>query len=228
MNSVRSRPSRGLVVGVIVLSVAMAGTAIAGPDAITRALTKSKVKQISKKQANKQIKKKASGLSVASADTATRAGSAAQVDTLQVDPVNVEATVSPEADAPETELLAHGPFTIYAKCYLEGGFVFGRVYVRTTEAGAVLESDNDTLNGDGDGYLNPNTLEEFRQIETDVGASANDAQSQSSYFDVVLDSTKLQGEVATYAKNGTLPAGNGTYGPGNRCIFDAYATQTAG
>ena len=46
----RMRPSAGLGVGVLALSVARVGTAIVGPDAITKALTKGKVKKISKKQ----------------------------------------------------------------------------------------------------------------------------------------------------------------------------------
>lgn len=44
------------------------GGAVAGPEALNK-ITKSKVKSIAKKQANKQIKAKAPGLSVANADT---------------------------------------------------------------------------------------------------------------------------------------------------------------
>jgi len=51
------RPSPAMIVAVIALSGALAGTAIAGPDAITSALTKSKVKKIAAKQAKKQIKR---------------------------------------------------------------------------------------------------------------------------------------------------------------------------
>jgi hypothetical protein len=75
-----SRPSPALVVAVIALTAAFAGTAIAGPDAITSALNKAKVKQIAKKQgkkqANKQIRKKAPGLSVANAVNAQNATNA--------------------------------------------------------------------------------------------------------------------------------------------------------
>jgi hypothetical protein len=66
-----------MVVAVVALTFALAGTAIAGPDAITSAVTKSKVKKIAKQQANKQIKKKAGGLSVANAQNAVNATTAA-------------------------------------------------------------------------------------------------------------------------------------------------------
>jgi hypothetical protein len=79
-----SRPSPAMVVAVIALTGALAGTAIAGPDAITSAVTKSKVKKIAKQQANKQIKKKAGGLSVANAQNATNATTAANANAPSV------------------------------------------------------------------------------------------------------------------------------------------------
>jgi hypothetical protein len=55
----RRRPSPALVVAVVALAAAVAGTAIAGPDLMTRAVSTAKVKKIAKQQASKQIKKKA-------------------------------------------------------------------------------------------------------------------------------------------------------------------------
>ena len=69
----RSRPSPAMVVAVVALSLALAGSAVAGTGALDKAITKSKVKQISKKQANKQIDKRAPGLSVANAVNAQNA-----------------------------------------------------------------------------------------------------------------------------------------------------------
>jgi len=63
-----SKPSPALVVAVVALVAAVAGTAMAGPTASTSALNKKKAKAIAKKQANKQINKRAPGLSVANAD----------------------------------------------------------------------------------------------------------------------------------------------------------------
>jgi hypothetical protein len=69
-----SRPSPALVLAALALVFAMVGTAIAGPDAISNKITKSKVKKISKKQANKAIDAAAPGLAVASAESAASAG----------------------------------------------------------------------------------------------------------------------------------------------------------
>lgn len=64
-----SRPSPVFIVAVLALVAAFAGTAIAGPDAISNKVTKSKVKTIAKKQINKA----APGLSVAEAKKAENA-----------------------------------------------------------------------------------------------------------------------------------------------------------
>jgi hypothetical protein len=65
-----------MVVAVIALTGAFTATAVAGPDAITSAVTKKKVKRISKKQANKAIDQRAPGLRVAHANTAGHADTA--------------------------------------------------------------------------------------------------------------------------------------------------------
>jgi hypothetical protein len=83
MNELRKwRPSTTMIVVAIALTGVLATTAIAGPGAITSTLTKSKVKAIAKKQANKQISRRAPGLSVASAQTAQSAGNAQNADKL--------------------------------------------------------------------------------------------------------------------------------------------------
>jgi hypothetical protein len=69
MEGLTSRPSPAIVVAVVALVAALAGTAVAGPDASTSAINKKKVKKI----ASKQIKKLAPDLSVASADQAANA-----------------------------------------------------------------------------------------------------------------------------------------------------------
>jgi hypothetical protein len=50
-----SRPSPAMVVAVLALVAALAGTAVAGPDASSSAINKKKVKKIATKQAAKQI-----------------------------------------------------------------------------------------------------------------------------------------------------------------------------
>ena len=51
----RSRPSPAIIVAVVALIAALAGTALAGPSASTSVVTKSKVKKIAKKQANRAV-----------------------------------------------------------------------------------------------------------------------------------------------------------------------------
>ena len=63
-------PSPALIVAAIALIFAIAGTAIAGPDAISNKITKAKVKKIAKKQANKVLDSRESSLNVNSAKTA--------------------------------------------------------------------------------------------------------------------------------------------------------------
>jgi hypothetical protein len=79
--SAGSRPSPAMIVAVVALSFALAGSAVAGTDALDKAINKSKVKKISKKQANKQINKKAPGLSVANAVNAENAVNATNAET---------------------------------------------------------------------------------------------------------------------------------------------------
>jgi biotin carboxyl carrier protein len=72
----QARPSPALIVAILALVAAVAGTAVA-QQATTSQVTKKKVKKISKKQANKQINQREGGLNVNSAetaDTATNAG----------------------------------------------------------------------------------------------------------------------------------------------------------
>lgn len=74
-----SRPSPALVVAGAALVIALAGTAVADPLAVTSVLNKKEKKQV-KKIANGQIKKLAKDLSVATAANATNAQNAANAD----------------------------------------------------------------------------------------------------------------------------------------------------
>jgi hypothetical protein len=71
----KKRPSGALVVAVIALVFAVVGTAVAANDgSVFPKLTKSKVKQIAKKQATKQLKANVSNSHVNLADQATTVG----------------------------------------------------------------------------------------------------------------------------------------------------------
>jgi hypothetical protein len=79
MNQARMQ-SPAILVAILALVAALAGTAIAGPTA-TVSVSKKKVKKIAKKQAIKQINKLAPALSVASAETANTADTAGSAAT---------------------------------------------------------------------------------------------------------------------------------------------------
>ena len=83
----KRRPSAAMIVAVIALVLGLGGAAIAAD------LSKSQVKKIAKKQANKQITKRAPGLSVA------KAGQADTAD-IALSPV-AYATVAPNGDVIE-------------------------------------------------------------------------------------------------------------------------------
>ena len=72
----RKRPSAAMIVAAVALCFALVGTAVAGTDSVSRALTKSKVKKIAKKQADKALKANVSGSHVNLADQATNANNA--------------------------------------------------------------------------------------------------------------------------------------------------------
>jgi hypothetical protein len=55
MTRITARPSPALIVAVVALVAALAGTAIAGPGASSSAITKAKVKKVANKQINKRI-----------------------------------------------------------------------------------------------------------------------------------------------------------------------------
>ena len=87
-----ARPSPAIVVAVLALVAAVAGTAVAGPGASTSKITKKKVTKI----ADKEIKKLAPGLSVAHADTADTANTAGNATQLG----NVTYVKGPENSVP--------------------------------------------------------------------------------------------------------------------------------
>jgi len=76
-----ARPSPAIVVAVVALVAALAGTAIAGPSATT-SISKKSVKKTAKKEAAKYFDANIGGASVASAASATNADSAANASQL--------------------------------------------------------------------------------------------------------------------------------------------------
>jgi hypothetical protein len=149
-----SRPSAAIVVGVLALVAALAGTALAGSDATTSAPSKKKVKKIAKRQAKKQIKKLAPGLSVAHAETANTANTANSATQAQnagtanrVRPVKVNFAASANA-APRT-FLNQGGVRIRGDC--EAGHA--RLTASSTANNGTLKLD--FVDGDGNTSSSP-------------------------------------------------------------------------
>jgi hypothetical protein len=104
-----------MVVAAVALIFAVAGTAIAGPGAISNKISKSKVKKIAKKQINKA----APGLSVAHAQTAGSADSATNADAVNGQRlVKVLAKIPVGSD--DATIATFAGFTISASCTATG------------------------------------------------------------------------------------------------------------
>lgn len=139
----------------------------------------------------------------------------------------VAATSGPSFDAARTAAPAHqmfasGPLSVYGKCFTDttGPTTHAYTYVATTQAGSVFVGNNDSLWGDP--FLDPSTDEEEREI-MNASVSTNSSGGWRSIFQIAApDGASLQGEVAMYAKNGSLPGGNGIYGTGDSCVFSGF------
>lgn len=89
-------PSPLLIVTAAALLIAFAATAIAGPDALRKAVTKSQVKKIATKEADKRVKALAPSLTVARSGTAGAADSATDAANLGGKPASAYATSAGE------------------------------------------------------------------------------------------------------------------------------------
>ena len=129
--------------------------------------------------------------------------------------------------APETVLYTKGQLSITAKCFtnLLGPQTYARVYIKTSADGAVLSSDQNNLEGGASiSYLNSTTIEDNRYIAQSAASVAAgrfvDGDPEYGLFAALgVDSTALQGQVITGAKNGAPAGGNGPWGAGNSCVF---------
>jgi hypothetical protein len=76
-----TRPSPATLVAAVAVTLALAGTALAGPDAVSERITKAKVRSIAANQADKRITARAPNLSVDHASTADNSQTAANAQT---------------------------------------------------------------------------------------------------------------------------------------------------
>lgn len=132
MNFTSRLPSPALVVASIALCAAVAGGAIAGTHTAPRAkLTKSSVKKIAKKSADKEIVAKAPGLSVARAQTAASADSVSTVGVTRVVKLTPGQTQT---------VFSKGPLSFVASCVTGGGASRNlTLMLKSAEAGSAYD-----------------------------------------------------------------------------------------
>lgn len=130
--------------------------------------------------------------------------------------------------APRVELFRVAPFTIYAKCFSDPGSTFARVYIATTQPGAIYQGDSGRLSGNP--FLNPGTAEPDREVnETSTASNAAEFYGMHSTEVSAMSpsGTVIEGRIPFAVKRGTLPGGNGIYGGGNVCLFAGDLTVFA-
>ncbi len=244
MKRLKDQITPALLISVLALFVALGGGAYA-------ALGKNSVgsKQLKKNAVTtKKIKNKA--VTGAKIKKKTITGSRIKANTLGVVPeadtitgysrfgvVKVTATDggvdydTAEAASPELELGSAPPFTIYAKCFNdpEGEDTYGITYIKTSENGAILDADEDTLDGDSD-FLDVDTEEQRRELMyDDVGDNEATFYGMHSNEAIAISAggVAIEAHTSIAVKRGNLEDGNGLYGPGNVCIFTGDLTVTS-
>ena len=182
-----------------------------------------------------------------SAATANRANSAGSVDALKtIGSYKLVTSSASNADlataraaATEVPLLSFGAFTVYGKCFTDTDNTatdqgtWAEAYIRTTQNGSVLDSNNDDLDGDP-AYLDTGTLEDDRELEDEdtsgqgpatdgLNTADTEAEDDGVFAAAAPDGTGITGQINLGVKNGNPTAGNGVYGPGNACLFWGHA-----
>ncbi|MGB0121717.1 MAG: hypothetical protein WBP55_12275 [Solirubrobacterales bacterium] len=123
------------------------------------------------------------------------------------------------AGATEIPLFDLAPVTIYGKCFKVGTSLYGGFYIKTSVDGVAFDSDADSLYGSP--YLNVGTSELDREVMyTSVGPNAAHRYSSAKPTVVLTpDGKSYRTSNAVFVKQGSLPSGDGPYGPGDACFF---------
>jgi hypothetical protein len=209
MSRLRRLPTPALVISVLALIVAVGG----GSFAIA-ALNQSKVKKIAKKQANKQIEKKAPKLSVKKAkkaDSATNADHATNADNAtsasDVNGVGINHFFATDPlSTGQHEIATIGNLTLQASCLAGGPNLLG----------AVNDTSNRLtyVNGDpgsvGDGSLAANTF-----VSLSRGQQTNGAQGETNF---VIHSSHQNIHVEWFIRD--VPS----LGSGSGCFYTGTVT----
>jgi len=138
-------------------------------------------------------------------------------------PKNVKAYAGPVVDAPEVNLLRRGPFRIYAKCYTGGAGVNAQVFMANKRDGVVGRVGASVYEGDATGYAPKSDAIVLGAI---MSAPEGQATQTARSVSLVHGTTTFRASVEAWLKGGSLVNGDGTYGPGKRCLFIANESGT--
>lgn len=123
---------------------------------------------------------------------------------------------SDEAGAPMTALASRGDISFYAKCFkdTDGTSTDARIYF------SVLPGHTAVFNTGAAGYVTASTPEAQRVIQSaKATAGSVDGDTATAIFRASTGTTTISGVIGdAFAKNGTVPAGDGPFGAGNSCI----------
>lgn len=89
------------------------------------------------------------------------------------------------AGSPDVLLAEVGPIKVYARCYTNSGTDYLTMYAATSQDGALLYSDEDSLTGDGGPFLNAATVETSREFWS------SSTTADAKYVDYNYDDTGL-------------------------------------
>ncbi|WP_436699282.1 hypothetical protein [Nocardioides sp. BYT-33-1] len=234
--SLSAAPAALMVVAALILAGASGSAALPGKNSIDgNDLRKNVVK--SKHVKDNSLKgRDIDESTLATVPSAASAASAASLAGYQKAGIKrVGATSGATEDAarsaaPEVALFTSGAFTIYGKCYraADSDTVFARAFIKTSENGAVFESDYDSADGDAGTFLNVGTPETDREAHY-ASAGNNGADSYFMHSTEIgamsPNGTAIEAHVQVAAKNGDLPGGNGIYGAGDVCLFAGEVNQ---
>lgn len=168
-----ARHARGVGVVCAALVAAVAGTAIAGPEAQTSALTKSKVKKI----ARQQVTQLAPTLHVASAENASKANTATSADSARTADTATHADTATRADTATDAQTAGNAAALggNSAASFGSGFVFGTANFPGASGGEERTPYGITSNASGPPAIAPIAMK-FRDFEAIArGLDADDS-----------------------------------------------------
>jgi hypothetical protein len=243
------RSGHATVVAYLALFLALSGGAIAVAGGVKINGSKLKKRSVSGNRLKKHaitgtevnLDKLGTVPSAKAANTATTAnvaGSLATMTGLKSTRItsSAKATTFEAASsaAQPMQLYEDSHFSLYGKCFVveeEEGKpeLDGVLYIATKQNGAIFDAETDELSGSPpEGFLDTNTPEDLRELdEESVGdirpASIREAEDFTA---TATDGYTITGPWEVAVKQGTLPTGDGAYGPGDVCIFAGYVLHS--